>query len=99
MNFHGKDIKIFSCNSNISVATQMAEALGLKVGNADVKHFSDGEIAVSINESVRGSDVFIVQSTCAPDSVFFRKKNNEHHYQSFFLPSLYSCFLLPKLSL
>ena len=66
MNFHGKDIKIFSCNSNIPVAKQMADALGLKLGNADVKHFSDGEIAVSINESVRGSDVFIVQSTCAP---------------------------------
>ncbi len=66
MNFHGKDIKIFSCNSNIPVAKQMAEALGLKLGSADVKHFSDGEIAVSINESVRGSDVFIVQSTCAP---------------------------------
>lgn len=66
MNFHGKDIKIFSCNSNLPVAKQMAEALGLKLGLADVKHFSDGEIAVSINESVRGSDVFIVQSTCAP---------------------------------
>ncbi|MEE1003069.1 MAG: ribose-phosphate pyrophosphokinase [Acutalibacteraceae bacterium] len=66
MNFHGKDIKIFTCNSNVPVAKQMAEALGLKLGLADVKHFSDGEIAVSINESVRGSDVFIVQSTCAP---------------------------------
>ncbi|MBQ5591206.1 MAG: ribose-phosphate pyrophosphokinase [Clostridia bacterium] len=66
MNFHGKDIKIFACNSNIPVAKQMADALGLKLGLADVKHFSDGEIAVSINESVRGSDVFIVQSTCAP---------------------------------
>lgn len=66
MNFHGKDIKIFTCNSNVPVAKQMANALGLKLGLADVKHFSDGEIAVSINESVRGSDVFIVQSTCAP---------------------------------
>ena len=66
MNFHGKDIKIFACNSNLPVAKQMAERLGLTLGQADVKHFSDGEIAVSINESVRGSDVFIVQSTCAP---------------------------------
>jgi len=66
MNFHGKDIKIFACNSNLPVAKQMADRLGLKLGQADVKHFSDGEIAVSINESVRGSDVFIVQSTCAP---------------------------------
>lgn len=66
MNFHGKEIKIFACNSNIPVAKQIASCLGLKLGAADVKHFSDGEIAVSINESVRGSDVFIVQSTCAP---------------------------------
>ena len=66
MNFHGKDIKIFACNSNLPVAKAMADRLGLKLGEADVKHFSDGEIAVSINESVRGSDVFIVQSTCAP---------------------------------
>lgn len=66
MNFHGKDIKIFTCNSNIPVARQMAAALSLKLGKSDVNHFSDGEIAISINESVRGSDVFIVQSTCAP---------------------------------
>ncbi|MGN0173424.1 MAG: ribose-phosphate pyrophosphokinase [Acutalibacteraceae bacterium] len=66
MNFHGKDIKIFTCNSNVPVAKQMADCLGLKLGKAEVKHFSDGEIAISINESVRGSDVFIVQSTCAP---------------------------------
>lgn len=66
MNFHGKDIKIFTCNSNIAVAKQMASCMGLPLGKAEVTHFSDGEIAVSINESVRGSDVFIVQSTCAP---------------------------------
>ena len=66
MNFHGKDIKIFTCNSNIAVAKQMASCMGLPIGKAEVTHFSDGEIAVSINESVRGSDVFIVQSTCAP---------------------------------
>ncbi len=66
MNFHGKDIKIFACNSNVPVAKQMAAALSLSLGKSEVKHFSDGEISVSINESVRGSDVFIVQSTCAP---------------------------------
>ncbi|MBQ2675884.1 MAG: ribose-phosphate pyrophosphokinase [Clostridia bacterium] len=66
MNFHGKDIKIFTANSNPAVAKQIASALGLSLGKSEVKHFSDGEIAVSINESVRGSDVFIVQSTCAP---------------------------------
>ena len=66
MNFHGKDIKIFSANSNRQLAKQIAEALGLPLGKSEVTTFSDGEIAVSINESVRGSDVFVVQSTCKP---------------------------------
>ena len=48
------------------MARQIADGLGLPLGKSDVGHFSDGEISVSINESVRGSDVFIVQSTCAP---------------------------------
>lgn len=65
MNFHGKDIKIFSANSNRLLAKQIAEALGLPVGKAQVSTFSDGEISVSINESVRGSDVFVVQSLSA----------------------------------
>lgn len=66
MNFHGKDIKIFTCNSNRPVAKQIAECLGLPLGKSDVSMFSDGEISVSMHESVRGSDVFIVQSTCSP---------------------------------
>ena len=66
MNFHGKDIKIFAANSVPQVAEQIARHLGLPLGDAEVKTFSDGEIAVSINESVRGSDVFVVQSTCSP---------------------------------
>lgn len=66
MNFHGKDIKIFSANSNRQLARQIAEALGLPLGKSEVTTFSDGEISVSINESVRGSDVFVVQSTCEP---------------------------------
>ncbi len=66
MNFHGKDIKIFAANSIPDVAAQIAARLGLPLGKSDVTTFSDGEIAVSIGESVRGSDVFIVQSTCSP---------------------------------
>lgn len=66
MNFHGKDIKVFAANSNPVLAGKIAEALGVPVGKSEVKTFSDGEISVSINESVRGSDVFVVQSTCAP---------------------------------
>lgn len=66
MTFHGKDIKIFSANSNHEVAEQIASHLGLSLGKSEVKTFSDGEIAVSIRESVRGSDVFVVQSTSSP---------------------------------
>lgn len=66
MNFHGKDIKIFTANSNRPVAKQIADCLQLSLGKSDVSTFSDGEIAVSLHESVRGSDCFIVQSTCEP---------------------------------
>ena len=66
MNFHGKDIKIFSCNSNKELAVGIAKDLGLPLGDSDMGMFSDGEISCSINESVRGSDVFIIQSTSAP---------------------------------
>lgn len=66
MNLHGKDIKIFAANSNPRVAREIARELGLPVGRSDVGMFSDGEISVSIHESVRGSDVFVVQSTSSP---------------------------------
>lgn len=66
MNLHGKDIKIFTANSNPQVASDIAKALGLPLGQSEVVTFSDGEISVSIKESVRGSDVFVVQSTSTP---------------------------------
>lgn len=66
MNLHGKDIKIFTANANPKVAIQIAQALGLPLGMSEVVTFSDGEISVSIKESVRGSDVFVVQSTSYP---------------------------------
>ena len=66
MNFHGKDIKIFTAKSNRQVAEQIADSLGLPLSKSEVRTFSDGEISVSINESVRGSDVFIIQSTSYP---------------------------------
>lgn len=66
MNVHGKDIRIFAANSNKTVAEGIAQTLGLPLGSAEVKTFSDGEISVSIGESVRGSDVFVVQSTSYP---------------------------------
>ena len=66
MNFHGKDIKIFTGSSNKDVAQGIAGCLGLPLGKSDCSTFSDGEISVSLHESVRGSECFIVQSTCAP---------------------------------
>ncbi len=66
MNFHGKDIQLFTGNSNKALANSMADALGISVGACDVGCFSDGETHVSIKESVRGSEVFVVQSTSNP---------------------------------
>ncbi len=60
------DIKIFACNSNKELAEKIAKDLGLTVGDAEVEKFSDGEISVKINETIRGADVYIVQSTSAP---------------------------------
>ena len=66
MNVHGKDIKIFTGNAYPKAAEEIAKSLGLTVGKCSVGHFADGEVSVSLEESVRGSDVFIVQSTCNP---------------------------------
>ncbi len=59
-------IKVFSGNSNPQLADDICKCLGIKKGEADISSFADGEISVSIYETVRGSDVFIVQSTCGP---------------------------------
>ncbi|WP_298433794.1 ribose-phosphate pyrophosphokinase [Geobacter sp.] len=59
-------IKIFSGNSNQSLAEKISANLGLPLGKAKVKTFSDGEIMVEIGENVRGRDTYVVQSTCAP---------------------------------
>ena len=66
MNIHGKDIKIFTGTAYPKAAEDIAKNLGLPVGKCTVGHFADGEVSVSLEESVRGSDVFIVQSTCNP---------------------------------
>ncbi len=59
-------IKIFSGNSNPDLAQRICECLGVPLGAARVRRFSDGEVLVEIGENVRGRDVYIVQSTCAP---------------------------------
>lgn len=66
MNLHGKDIKIFAGNSNRALAEEIGEKIGLPLGIATVGKFSDGESAINIGEVVRGSDVFVIQSTCSP---------------------------------
>lgn len=63
---HGKNIKIFAANSNPQLAADISSILGVELGKCNVSKFSDGEISVNINETVRGSDVFVVQSTCDP---------------------------------
>ena len=63
---HGKNVKVFSANANPELAEAIATKLGVTLGDAKVLNFSDGEIGVNINETVRGQDVFIVQSTSYP---------------------------------
>lgn len=60
------DMKVFAGNAIPELANKIASRLYIKLGDADVGRFSDGEVSVQINENVRGSDVFIIQSTCAP---------------------------------
>ena len=63
---HGKDIKIFTGNANPALAQEICKLIGIKLGEAEVKSFADGEASVSLYESVRGSDVFLINSTCKP---------------------------------
>jgi len=64
--FSSGPLKIFHGSANPALAEEIATHLGLQVGDCDVTRFMNGEIQVLINESVRGDDVFIVQSTCSP---------------------------------
>ncbi|MBW8191831.1 ribose-phosphate pyrophosphokinase [Neiella marina] len=60
------DMKLFAGNATPELAQKIADRLYVRLGQASVGRFSDGEIAVEIKENVRGLDVFIIQSTCAP---------------------------------
>jgi len=62
----GRDIKIIGGNSNVPFAESVCRNIGLRLADINVVTFSDGEISVSLFETVRGSDVFIIQSTCNP---------------------------------
>ena len=64
---HAHDnMMVFTGNANPALAISVAKQLGLSLGKANVSKFSDGEVMVEINENVRGKDVFVLQSTCAP---------------------------------
>jgi ribose-phosphate pyrophosphokinase len=60
------ELKLFSGNANRGLAEEIADALGLSLGHAEVARFSDGEVLVQIDENVRGTDVFVIQPTCPP---------------------------------
>lgn len=59
-------LKIFTCNSNPGLAREIAEYIDVPLGSSEIVRFSDGEIQIKLNESVRGSNVFLIQSTCSP---------------------------------
>lgn len=60
------DLMVFTGNANPALAKRIVDKLGIPMGDATVSQFSDGEVAVELNENVRGRDVFVVQPTCAP---------------------------------
>ena len=61
-----KELKLFSGNAHPALAHEICGHLGIKLGEATVSTFSDGEVLVKIDENVRGADVFVVQSCCHP---------------------------------
>ncbi|MBQ4049704.1 MAG: ribose-phosphate pyrophosphokinase [Clostridia bacterium] len=66
MNLHGNNIKLFAGNGCPELAKAIAQQLNLELGDMEVGKFSDGEISVHVGESVRGSEVFVIQSTSSP---------------------------------
>lgn len=62
----GKKIKLFALNSNKGLAKEISDYLGIALSDCSVEKFADGEVAITINETVRGHSVFVIQSTSAP---------------------------------
>jgi ribose-phosphate pyrophosphokinase len=60
------NLKVFSLNSNVPLAKEIAKVIGVELGKTSVMRFSDGEIQINIEESIRGCDVYVIQSTSAP---------------------------------
>jgi ribose-phosphate pyrophosphokinase len=59
-------LKVFSLNSNVELAQEIAKVIGVELGKCSVSQFSDGEIQINIEESIRGCDVYVIQSTSSP---------------------------------
>ncbi len=66
MSLNKSPLKIFNVGANPRLAEEIAECLGIKLADAEIKKFADGEVSVIIRESVRGADVFLIQPTCPP---------------------------------
>ena len=66
MNTKNKGLDIFTGTANPELADEVSQILGIRISEADVGYFSDGELRVEIEENVRGHDTFIIQSTCSP---------------------------------
>ncbi|ATH93989.1 ribose-phosphate pyrophosphokinase [Bacillus glycinifermentans] len=64
--YEDDNLKIFSLNSNPDLAAEIAEIVGVELGKCSVKRFSDGEVQINIEESIRGCDCYVIQSTSAP---------------------------------
>lgn len=68
--YKDKELKLFSLNSNRPLAEEVAQEVGLELGRADISRFEDGEICINIEESIRGGDVFLLQSTNYPGNEY-----------------------------
>lgn len=66
MFYPDSNLKLFSCNSNPQLAEEVSRFIGVPLGKAEISQFSDGEIKIQLHESVRGCDVFVIQSTSYP---------------------------------
>jgi len=60
------NLKVFTLNSNKTLAQEIAKVIGVELGKCSVDRFSDGEVQINIEESIRGCDVYVIQSTSAP---------------------------------
>lgn len=66
MSYKDSTLKVFTCNANPDLSREIVEIIGIPMGDSEVIHFSDGEIQIRLNESVRGADVFVIQPTSGP---------------------------------